>query len=207
MMRSVPTEGRQIEPPAAQQGAAAAEPQRVPIGPWYRFRLIPGRSKRGTEALWLSQLNRDPLGRSNMVRVAAYIVIVTWMFGCAAPETVSSRLRHALDHSQPSELIRLSDLTDFQWKVFVALGPYTTREGAESALGFAWPDFDRFQLNMSDTFSLLVFTNGGSVVRVEKHPRCKPDFDPDTLGRPLSPEAAVFTIEPKRDCPMVRAAA
>jgi len=55
----------------------------------------------------------------------------------------------------------------------VALGPYATREAAEAALGFRWPEFDHFRLESSDTFSLLVLAIEGAVVRLEKHPRYK----------------------------------
>ena len=127
--------------------------------------------------------------------------------GCASSESVSAQLQRALEHGAPGEVIRVSDLTDFEWELFVAFGPYTTREAAEAALGFPWPEFDRFGLASSDSFSLLVFSNEGSVVHTEKHPRCKPDFDRDTLLRPLSPGAAVLSLDPDQYCPAARAAA
>jgi hypothetical protein len=129
------------------------------------------------------------------------------LIGCAPAATISAQLQHAQKNSDPGEVIRLSDLTDFEWEAFVVFGPYTSREAAEAALGFSWPQFERFGLEYSDSFSLLVFTNEGSVVRVEEHPRCKPDFGRETLGRLLSPAAALLLIDSGSQCPQARAAA
>ena len=137
----------------------------------------------------------------------AAIGTIIGSLGCAPPATVSARLQAALEHEAHGEVIRISDLTEFEWERFVALGPYTTREAAEAALGFPWPEFERFGLSSSDSFSLLVFTKDGSVVHVEKHPRCKPDFGRGILQRPLAPEVAVISIKRDQHCAVARAAA
>src|SRR5688572_15332165 len=102
--------------------------------------------------------------------IVACVGTIAGTIGCAPSATVSAQLQHALEHANVGEVIRLRDLTDFEWEFFVALGPYTTQAEADVALGFAWPGFERFELTSSDAFSLLVFTSKGSVIRVEKHP-------------------------------------
>jgi hypothetical protein len=96
--------------------------------------------------------------------------------------------------------IRLGPLTDFTWTSFVAFGPYTTRAQADKSLGFAWPEFDKFDLQASDRFTLLVFVRAERVVHVEKHGRCHPDFARDALARRISQETAVFTLQKLSDC-------
>jgi hypothetical protein len=134
------------------------------------------------------------------------ILVAVSLVGCNPSPTVSARLQDAFTRAGNGDMIRLNDLTGFEWEAFFVFGPYTTREVAEEALGFPWPEYDRFALGTSDSFSLLVFTDGSSVVRAEEHPRCKPDFSPGTLSRPLSPEAAIFSIDRTQACPQARTA-
>lgn len=49
---------------AAQQGAAADEPQLVPIEPWYRLAPNSGAQLRATEALWLAAERRSVMRKS-----------------------------------------------------------------------------------------------------------------------------------------------
>ena len=96
--------------------------------------------------------------------------------------------------------VRLTELTDFQWERAIFLGPYSTQEMANKALGFDWPEYPRFGLEMSDSFSLLVFAVPKRVVRTEKIRRCLPDFDKALLAVGVPRDAATFTIEDRRGC-------
>jgi hypothetical protein len=122
--------------------------------------------------------------------------------GCrVAPErSVSAALQAAAREKPNGSEIRLQSLTDFQWSFFVAFAPYTSRQTADDILGFSWPEFDRFGLESSDEFSLLVFVSDGKVARVERLPRCHPDFSPTAAGRRLSPDSAVFILRKGADC-------
>ena len=141
-----------------------------------------------------------------MLKLSPAALALASILGCVPPATVSAKLQHALESGGSSDVVHLADLTDFDWEIFVVLGPYTTREGAEAALGFPWPDFERFDLESSDGFSLLVFANDDSVVRVEHHPRCKPDFAASLLQKPLARSDAVISIDRSTRCPLARAA-
>jgi hypothetical protein len=71
---------------------------------------------------------------------------------------------------------------------------------ANKALGFDWPEYSKFGLEMSDSFSLLVFTVSSRVVRTERIRRCLPDFDKALLAVGVPRDAATFTIEDRRGC-------
>ena len=114
--------------------------------------------------------------------------------------SVSAALKSAVSASANGSEIRLSSMTDFKWSFVVAFGPYTSRQAAEDGLGFAWPEFDKFGLEQSDAFSLLVFVSDNKVVRVEQLRRCHPDLSPKVLGRRLSPDSAVFILRKGGGC-------
>ena len=137
-------------------------------------------------------------------RAFAYALVV--LFGCSTPAGVSGQLQRALE-TDPNEPVRIADLTSFDWEAFVALGPYSTRQQAEAALGFSWPEFDNYGIDYSDSFSLLVFAHGGAVVHAEKHPRCKPDFDEESQAVAFPPTRAVFRLSTEEHCALARAAA
>jgi len=128
------------------------------------------------------------------------VLVTVCACGCARPESrlvpnvsVASALTHAAREGA-GHTVRLAELTDFPWDTFVAFGPYTERTRAESVLGFAWPDYDRFELASSDSFSLLVFTKGQAIVRVEQLARSPVEFAPVALARPFTPGQAFFTL-------------
>jgi hypothetical protein len=148
------------------------------------------------------------LGRSKMLTrlTLAAVSAALVASACDSSLTVSAQLQRVTKAPASGEALRLVELIDFPWDFFVVLGPYTTRNAAESTLGFAWPEFDRFNLESSDSFSLLVFIAKGNVIRAEQHPRCTPDFASELLGHVLSPEQAVFTLDREVACPLARAA-
>ena len=141
------------------------------------------------------------------MRRSARLAVLLILAACVPDATVSAQLSQTVQESTANRNLRLSDATDFEWDQFLVFGPYTTRELADEALGFSWPDFDRFNLSMLDSFSLLVFVRDQEVVRVEKHPRCSPDFSPESLARGFSPDQAIFRIERTYDCAIARPAA
>ena len=114
--------------------------------------------------------------------------------------SVSVALAQVTRRAPDGSEIRLRSLTNFAWTSFVAFGPYTTRAAADQSLGFAWPGFDNFAIQMSDQHTLLVFLAGDTVTHVEEHDRCSPDFAPDALGHRLSQESAVFTLRKSEGC-------
>jgi hypothetical protein len=109
------------------------------------------------------------------------------------PIAVAGALTHAAREGA-GHTVRLAELTDFPWDTFVAFGPYTDRARAESVLGFAWPTYDSWELATSESFSLLVFTKGQVIVRVERLARSPVEFAPVALARRFTPSQAVFTL-------------
>ena len=134
--------------------------------------------------------------------VAILMILAMAEAGCGADadDRVSTALTHMAANAPDGSEIRLGPLTGFAWTSFVAFGPYTTRAQVDESLGFAWPGFDKFGLQASDRFTLLVFVRADTVVHVEEHGRCRPDFAPDALGRRVSQESAVFTLQKVSDC-------
>ena len=132
--------------------------------------------------------------------VLGAVLLAIGTSGCGRAESrlgpnvsVAAALTHA-SRKGAGHTVRIAELTDFPWDTFVAFGPYTDRARAESVIGFAWSDFDSFGLASSENFSLLVFTKGRAVVRVERLARSPVDFGPVALARPFTPSQAVFTL-------------
>ena len=138
--------------------------------------------------------------RKRIATNLTFMLVLALACRVAPNASVSGALRTAAGKSLNGSEIRLQSLTDFTWSYFVAFGPYTSRRSAEEVLGFSWPDFDKFGLEGSDAFSLLVFVSDNTVGHVEQLPRCHPDFSPTALGRKLLPESAVFILRKGADC-------
>ena len=81
---------------------------------------------------------------------------------------------------------------------------YTTRAAAESALGFEWPEYKNWDLEMEDSFSLILFADEGRVVRVEKLRRGDGEFVSEVSGTPFAPDAAVFVVVEQRKVNLFR---
>ncbi len=136
------------------------------------------------------------------MRIAVFgAVVAVCALGCAPSESrlvpnvsVAGAITHAARHGA-GHTIRLAELTDFPWDTFVVFGPYTDRASAESVLGFPWPDYDKFELASSESFSLLVFTKGQAIARVENLARSPVEFAPVALARRFTPAQAVFTLQ------------
>jgi hypothetical protein len=124
--------------------------------------------------------------------------------GCGPAHDVSSSLESAVNNASSGARVAFRDLTEFDWNHAVVLAPYTTREQAEEILGFSWPEFDHTGIEMHDSFVVLVFAASDSVVHSEAHPRCKPDFHESARGRRFTLESAVFQLETKGHCPVLR---
>ena len=118
-----------------------------------------------------------------------------WLAACklVPNATVAGQLR-SLAGRGPGTTVRISDLTTFKWSKFVWLEPYTMRQEAEGALGFPWPAYDKWDLEHSDGFSLLVFVDNGQVVRVEEQKRGQGEFVQSVSARPFGPQEAVFVV-------------
>jgi hypothetical protein len=118
--------------------------------------------------------------------------------GFTPPVDIAGPLRSAVRNHQ--SVIELSRFTDFDWDQVVFLGPYTPRSIAEKATGSTWPDYEAWDLERSDTFSLVVFIKDGVRVRVSRIKRCEPEFPDEICGRPFS-RRALFRVSDPNGCP------
>ena len=139
-----------------------------------------------------SPLTRYPLGAG---RPGVAVALVATALSCrlVPPASVAGQLRNLAGRGIGAT-VRLADLTDFKWSRFVWLAPYTMRQQADSALGFAWPDYDKFDLERSDSFSLVVFAENDHVVRVEKMQRGQGEFVDEVSATAFSPADALFKV-------------
>ena len=138
--------------------------------------------------------------------IALVALVVAWVslarFGYLVRSGVGAELE-AKARAGPSPKFRLSELTDFEWERVVFLGPYTSQQQADRALGFHWPEYSTyglFSLEVSDTFNMVVFTAAGRVVYAQKTSRCLPDFSQAILAVGISKDEAEFSIQGSGDC-------
>jgi len=130
-------------------------------------------------------------------------VSVVALVACGGAPSVSQELQQAFAHAKTGDELRLGELAPFAWERLFVFGPYTRRASAEAVLGFEWPEIDRYGIDVSDAFFLMVFVGGTEVVHAEKHPRCAPDFAEQGIARPLDPDDVLVYRELGR-CPIVR---
>lgn len=140
------------------------------------------------------------------IAVVLVAVVVAWTvwgrFGYLIRSGVGAELE-ARARAGSGTAFKLSELTDFEWEQVIFLGPYTSQEKADKALGFHWPEYSKygvFGLQVSDTFNLLVFTGSGRVVYAEKTRRCAPDFDKSLESIAVLRSVAELSIEDRRGC-------
>lgn len=101
----------------------------------------------------------------------------------------------------PGSSVVLSRFTDFPWEKVFFFGPYTDASVVRNALGFDWPGYRGFGLEMADSFSLAVFVTDGRVNRAVKIRRCSPDFAKQLLAKPISQSEASFGVDASNGCP------
>lgn len=97
--------------------------------------------------------------------------------------------------ASPSVIVRLKDLTTFEWDRFYAFGPYTQPEYINEALGFSWYHAHQSSIDVQDYDNLLVFVKDGKVVHYHDHPRTHGDFIDVARRAGYTPEEAVFEVK------------
>lgn len=90
--------------------------------------------------------------------------------------------------------IRLGQLPNPDWDRVYLFGPFTSEATIRSTLEFEWSGSVIRRLERSDSFQLLLFVRGQSVVMAVLHPRQQGDFDPSSLGRAIPRSMADFEV-------------
>jgi hypothetical protein len=144
------------------------------------------------------------MSKARIALVGAAILIaatVTWLWSQREP--FASELAEAITQA-PDGSVVFSQLTDFQWHSVALFGPYTDQTTVRAALGFNWPDFQRYGLESADSFSLAVFVASGTVVRAVNITRCSPDFGTELLGKSIPLKHALFRVDSSNVCPTLK---
>ena len=132
------------------------------------------------------------------IRSGALGIVLAMLVACRVTPSVSvagaieARLREGVS------TIRLLEITDFKLEKAFLFSPYTPDSDIQQTLGVEWPEAKKFGLGSSDTFWLLVFTEGNHVVRAEEINITDAVFTENSLGRAFSPTQAVFSVVGRR---------
>lgn len=102
-------------------------------------------------------------------------------------KTLAAATTHAYETKQP---LNLSTVTTFQWQRLFAFKPAQSPDQINGALGFHWAkDYS----DQTDTYCLLVFVSGKTVVHSLLFPRYQGDCK--TIGTgPYTTSTAVFDV-------------
>lgn len=105
-------------------------------------------------------------------------------------------------------VLRMRDITPFEWDHLYVFQPYTTKEQMEQKVGRRWTTSRSFAAYVAERLRLgndplkdatqqkLVFVKQGNVVADVTLDRTKSDFVPAL--EPLTPETAAFVVEGHR---------
>ena len=132
-------------------------------------------------------------------------MVMFLLVACDSRDDPSASVAAAL-HSAASRgegAVNFARMTDFDWDEVAFLAPYTSRAAAESVTGTSWDGYEALGLDRSDSFSLIVFINNGSRVRVVKVTRCRPDIVAPLSGQRYS-RAETFRIERDGQCSILK---
>jgi hypothetical protein len=131
-----------------------------------------------------------------MLRVLLAVSIVLTIGACTSPPppqrdpfgtTLAAATTHAYETKQP---LKLAQVTPFAWQRFFAFKPAQSPEQINGALGFHWAtDYS----DQTDTYCLLVFVSGSSVVHSLLFPRYQGDCKTVGTG-PYTTATAVFSV-------------
>jgi hypothetical protein len=102
-------------------------------------------------------------------------------------KTLAAAVTKAYDTKQP---VKIASVTTFTWQRFFAFKPAQSPDQINGTLGFHWAtDYS----DQTDTYCLLVFVNGTSVVHSLLFPRYQGDCKTIDTG-PYTPSSAVFIV-------------
>lgn len=125
-------------------------------------------------------------------------VALLCFYGCSrrisAQKDLEPRLIAAIEKGRIGDepvIVRLKDLTTFEWDRFYEFSPYTRREEVRETLGINWDP--NTSIPHQDQNDLLVFVNRGKVVHYHDHPIEHGDFN-GFKRTGYVPDEAVFVV-------------
>lgn len=72
--------------------------------------------------------------------------------------------------------IDLKTLTQFDWDKLTILTPYTDVDSIDALLGFHWPQSRKLGIDETESYNVLIFSKGDSVISWFKFNRSNGDF-------------------------------
>jgi hypothetical protein len=137
--------------------------------------------------------------------ILAVLKIREWTLSIGVPietKPVSDPLKAALSNlvsrykSGNVAVIDISTVTTFPWDQLYIFGPYTDSSELDAMIGRTWRNNCVTQIETSDGYILLVFTNNDVVVHCLDYPRGENDFfiPPPGYESGFSPQEAVFIL-------------
>ncbi|MGD8782778.1 MAG: hypothetical protein PVH88_27960 [Ignavibacteria bacterium] len=123
--------------------------------------------------------------------------ISTLLFSCSKKIKTDYLLLNKINDaitlaSKENKPLTISDITDFEWDYFCIIRPYSTEDMIKKLLSIDELNFD-LSIEISDSFSLLVFTKSNSVVKVVEFPANYVDFSRLSSNK-FNKSEAVFKI-------------
>jgi hypothetical protein len=111
------------------------------------------------------------MGRRHTAALTAVLLVAGTGWGpCDSVDGSLEPLSDAVQRAaRTHEPFRLASVTEFEWDRVYAFPPYTSPEAIERELGFDWGGAGDSESRSNDVWYLLVFVNGGQVVRAFDH--------------------------------------
>lgn len=94
-------------------------------------------------------------------------------------------------------ILNMDRLTRFDWEDLFIFKPYTSIDEINSKLGYKWEEAESTFINVKDDFNLLVFTEGGRVIKFARLSREHGDFSRMEMTGPFKRGQSAFVL--KRD--------
>lgn len=115
--------------------------------------------------LRLVGLGARRLIKLTMKRLYVLTLLILLMFGCSKSRVIEQRIGKRIDDCKSADacIIRIKDLTDFQWDKMYVFEYGARLEQIEKALGTKYPDYVEFKRR-------IVFLKGGGIVHREDEP-------------------------------------
>jgi len=112
-----------------------------------------------------------------MKKVIIFFILI-FLTSCSNKQEENEISKSIYSQLKQSEwkVIDFSKTVPFQYEKVCILGPYTTNESAEQALGFYWDVQKETEISTNDGINLIVFIKENKVISYVEHSRAKGDF-------------------------------
>jgi hypothetical protein len=112
-----------------------------------------------------------------MKKVIIFFILI-FLTSCSNKQEKNEISKSIYSQLKQSEwkVIDFSKTVPFQYEKVCILGPYTTNESAEQALGFYWDVQKETEISTNDGINLIVFIKENKVISYVEHSRAKGDF-------------------------------